>query len=50
MTDDEGAKTMLVGVQVTLLAVLLPDWLPAAFPALLDIFGTALVFGGYTLD
>ena len=50
MTDFEGAKTMLVGVQVTLLALLLPGWLPAAFPVLFAAVGTALVFGGYTME
>ena len=50
MTDYEGAKTMLIGVQVTLLALLLPGWLPDAFHALFAVFGTALVFGGYTME
>jgi len=42
-------KTALVGVQCTLLALLLPGWLPDAFPAVLAAFGTALVAGGYGL-
>lgn len=50
MTDYEGAKTMLIGVQVTLLALLLPAWLPDAFPVVLAVFGTALVGGGYTME
>ncbi|MFC3477991.1 hypothetical protein [Halobacterium litoreum] len=49
MTDSEGAKTMLIGVQCTLLALFVPGWLPDAFPVVVAAFGTALVAGGYGL-
>ena len=50
MTNDEGAKTMLVGVQLTLLALLLPEWIPSAFALVMVVLGTALVLGGYAFD
>ncbi|WP_232686980.1 hypothetical protein [Halobacterium zhouii] len=50
MTDYEGAKTMLVGVQLTLLALFLPRWIPSAFAFVMVVLGTALVLGGYAFD
>ena len=50
MTDYEGAKTMLAGVQFTLLALFIPTWIPGAFAFVMVVLGTALVFGGYAMD